>query len=500
MSGGGKGGSTTSSVQIPAWAEQAAQRNIQRADQISQVGYVPYYGPDVAAFSPMQEASFAGTNAAAQAFGLPTAQGSLTGMNAPQDFGGVRGYSSAPLYEQSLASLQSARPNQYAAMTSMFVNPYAQPTGGGYVPPASPFGSLITPTAQADVDRRVAAPRGNGGDAMEALDTNIPSAAPSYDPAELERMMGNVPNDASPEYRSEYEKQMARLLQAEAQGGGLTMYGADTWQGGALAGPGTPGGQMISPTPRQPDPGIVTSTLPPLPQFDQGNDNGTPPVTVPNYVPGGFFDYTDALSGNVNPVSNFEFDEISLGATPPPEIQGPFLPTPVQDSFQPFVDTTPPTIPELFGTFQGPFLPAPAQPPKEKNDDPGMTFGTPMSPSDFSAADMPPPREEKSSKKSACVVATHAVESGAFTPAMKREAVVWCMNVLHGKWWGEAIRRGYRYLGTKKIEQGKAHEHYAEFRRYVEFASGKRRTLRGAATFAARTVQFFFVGLVHKEY
>jgi hypothetical protein len=95
-----------------------------------------------------------------------------------------------------------------------------------------------------------------------------------------------------------------------------------------------------------------------------------------------------------------------------------------------------------------------------------------------------------------CVVATHAVSSGAFTPSMKREAVVWCMHNLHDKWWGEAIRRGYRYLGRKKIEQGKAHEHYQEFRNYIDFASGKKRTIKGAIHFAARTVQFFAVGLV----
>lgn len=82
---------------------------------------------------------------------------------------------------------------------------------------------------------------------------------------------------------------------------------------------------------------------------------------------------------------------------------------------------------------------------------------------------------------------------------MKREAVVWCMNALHGKWWGEAVRRGYRHLGTKKIRQGKAREHYGEFRRYVDFASGKRRTLRGAITFTLRTAQFFAVGLVKKD-
>jgi hypothetical protein len=98
-----------------------------------------------------------------------------------------------------------------------------------------------------------------------------------------------------------------------------------------------------------------------------------------------------------------------------------------------------------------------------------------------------------------CVVATHAVNSGAFTPSMKREAVVWCMNVLHDKWWGEAIRRGYRHLGRKKIEQGKAHEHYQEFRDYIAFANGKKRTLKGAINFTLRTAQFFAVGLIKKE-
>ena len=98
-----------------------------------------------------------------------------------------------------------------------------------------------------------------------------------------------------------------------------------------------------------------------------------------------------------------------------------------------------------------------------------------------------------------CVVATHAVNSGAFSPTTKREAVVWCMNVLHGKWWGEAIRRGYRHLGRSKIEQGKAAEHYQEFRDYIAFASGKNRTIKGAIHFVARTSQFFVIGLVKRN-
>jgi hypothetical protein len=104
-----------------------------------------------------------------------------------------------------------------------------------------------------------------------------------------------------------------------------------------------------------------------------------------------------------------------------------------------------------------------------------------------------------SSSDDDCVIATHAVAAGGFTPNMKREAVVWCMHKLHNRWWGEAVRRGYRYLGRQKIEQGKAREHYAEFKRYIDFASGKRRDVRGAITFSLRTAQFFAVGLIKRN-
>ena len=94
-----------------------------------------------------------------------------------------------------------------------------------------------------------------------------------------------------------------------------------------------------------------------------------------------------------------------------------------------------------------------------------------------------------------CVIATHAISTGAYNYKVRREAEIWCMRKLHNQWWGEAIRRGYRYLGRKKIEQGKAQEHYDEFRQYIDFARGKKRNLRGALTFTLRSVQFFVVGL-----
>ena len=122
---GGKGGSTTSSVEIPEYIERAAQENLNRAQAIAQMGYVPYYGPDVAAFTPMQEAAMQNVASAAGAFGLATPTGaSVTGMPAAQTFeGGIRGYSSAPLFEQAQAELARRRPAQKSYIDSFFIDP-----------------------------------------------------------------------------------------------------------------------------------------------------------------------------------------------------------------------------------------------------------------------------------------------------------------------------------------------------------------------------------------
>ncbi len=98
-----------------------------------------------------------------------------------------------------------------------------------------------------------------------------------------------------------------------------------------------------------------------------------------------------------------------------------------------------------------------------------------------------------------CVIATHAVNSGAFTPETKREAVRWCVKNLHKTWWGEAIRRGYKYYGQKAIEEGNAKNHYQEFKNYVAFGTGKKRTLKTAWTFIYRTIQFFIRGVKIKK-
>lgn len=122
---GGKGGKQTTEVKIPKWLESAARSNIARGSHVAQIGYTPYYGPDVAAFSPMQNAAFQNTAGAASAFGMsaPTG-GGVSGMPQPQTFaGGIQGYSSGSLYDQALRELQQRNPGQYGAITDMFINP-----------------------------------------------------------------------------------------------------------------------------------------------------------------------------------------------------------------------------------------------------------------------------------------------------------------------------------------------------------------------------------------
>jgi len=97
--------------------------------------------------------------------------------------------------------------------------------------------------------------------------------------------------------------------------------------------------------------------------------------------------------------------------------------------------------------------------------------------------------------KGGCIVATHAMEAGVFTAHTKREAIRWCVKNLHRTWWGEAIRKGYRYYGQKAIDQGTVKNHYKEFKNYLAFATGRKRNLKNAWTFLYRTIQFFIKGI-----
>jgi len=114
---GGKGGSTSSKVEIPKWLEEPSKRAIARGEDMAQIGYQPWMGPDVAAFNATQNAAFDNTNNAAGAFGL--SQGS-SGMPQPMDYNGFAGYSGYPIFDQARTDYEQANPQQAAAYDALF--------------------------------------------------------------------------------------------------------------------------------------------------------------------------------------------------------------------------------------------------------------------------------------------------------------------------------------------------------------------------------------------
>ena len=202
MSGGGKGGKSTTEVKIPDWLESAARSNIGRAENVAALGPMPYYGPDVAAMTPMQTAAGQGINTAAGAFGLGTTDLSM-GMPAPQTFaGGVQGYSSGGLYDQSLAELQRRAPGQYNAITGMFINPQtgAAPLSfGSAAQPLPPMAAAPVTYPQPVVDRggsdRAPLAFGGGGSSAGAGRSTTSMATPaSYMPGGINT---NNPNSVA---------------------------------------------------------------------------------------------------------------------------------------------------------------------------------------------------------------------------------------------------------------------------------------------------------------
>jgi hypothetical protein len=157
------GGSQTQKTEIPQWLEDASRENIAMGNQVAGLGYVPYFGPDVAAFTPMQQASFQNTGQAANAFGM--AGGGMTGMEgmpqAQQFAGGVSGYSSAPMFQETMAALEANNPGQFAAIQNMFIDP--QTGAGGYQPQMQTQQAPQQYSGGGGGGGRYAAPRPSGG-------------------------------------------------------------------------------------------------------------------------------------------------------------------------------------------------------------------------------------------------------------------------------------------------------------------------------------------------
>ncbi len=166
--GGGKGGGkkTTTETTVPEWIRAPAERNLQRAEDVQRLGYMPYRGPEVVGFTNNQIAAMQNNNDAARAFGFAAPIDAMAGMPTTQMYaGGISGYDSNALYDQALADTKGYQPDtvdQYNALFGKNVattaNPNPLPTGrpsGGNVTnnpttpktPSTPSYTPNTPTA-----------------------------------------------------------------------------------------------------------------------------------------------------------------------------------------------------------------------------------------------------------------------------------------------------------------------------------------------------------------
>ncbi|MGY8894921.1 MAG: hypothetical protein ACKVJD_12290, partial [Burkholderiales bacterium] len=117
--GGGKGGSNTSAQSIPDWVQGPAQDNLAKAKLAGEIGFMPYYGPEVAGLSPMQQQGMQRTQDALSAYGLAP-QGSQYQSSLPEQttMGGVSGYGSGNLFDAAVAELGRRNPEMAARYAS----------------------------------------------------------------------------------------------------------------------------------------------------------------------------------------------------------------------------------------------------------------------------------------------------------------------------------------------------------------------------------------------
>ena len=112
--------------------------------------------------------------------------------------------------------------------------------------------------------------------------------------------------------------------------------------------------------------------------------------------------------------------------------------------------------------------------------------------------DSPAGSDSGDKDEDSCVIATHGISTGGFSLLDKAKAELWCERTYHGKWYGEAFRRGYRHAGNKAIEKGKAAKHYQEFKDFVSYGRGLKKGVKPAINYYLRTTQFFLTGLFVK--
>jgi cell division septation protein DedD len=150
--------SGTSVAKPPKWFEDAAIKSLQVADRINQIGYVPYMGNEIAAFTPMQQSAMQSSSDWMSASNGTQRKDAMAGMpEAKRDASGVKGYSSAEGFMNNLETLRKRFPDQYSMLTQfggdLLSNP-SQPAGGVE---NSPWNVGNTAAASAAASRAAAA-------------------------------------------------------------------------------------------------------------------------------------------------------------------------------------------------------------------------------------------------------------------------------------------------------------------------------------------------------
>jgi len=125
MSGGGKGSSDSSTtVELPAWMEDAYQKSLAMSEEKAKMGYVPYIGPDVAAIPEQSQDAMQSMADTSALFGMSPNRDIRASLPVPTDYGnGVKGYSSFPMFEQAQNALSTKYPGLDKYLKSFFIDP-----------------------------------------------------------------------------------------------------------------------------------------------------------------------------------------------------------------------------------------------------------------------------------------------------------------------------------------------------------------------------------------
>jgi hypothetical protein len=156
---GGKGGGQSTKTEIPVWAEEATKRNLARAEDVQRIGYMPYYGPDVAAFNPTQQLAMQNNMDAAAAFGLASpGQNAMAGMPRATNYNGIQGYSSGGLYEQAVAEFERNKPGYAREYNDLFAKNSSSNVPSYPTPPYPNFPVMDDPNIPAGAGQQFPGP------------------------------------------------------------------------------------------------------------------------------------------------------------------------------------------------------------------------------------------------------------------------------------------------------------------------------------------------------